>query len=95
MLEVLNCPTVVYFVGHEDVWHGFIDILFSSHTGISESIATVPESLSPSISPLDSETEGIFCYSDGFFVSVPQESKTHTANATFDHLCGVHKLFGK
>lgn len=59
----------MYFLGHEDVWHGFIDILFSSHTGISESIATVPESLSPSISPLDSETEGIYCYSDGFFVS--------------------------
>lgn len=23
------------------------------------------------------------------------EPTTHTANATFDHLCGVHKLFGK
>lgn len=90
----------MYFLGHEDVWHGFIDILFSSHTGISESIATVPELLSPSISPLDSETEGTYCYSD---VSLSQAKKifnsseptTHTANATFDHLCGVHKLFGK
>nr|XP_034308692.1 uncharacterized protein LOC117683513 isoform X1 [Crassostrea gigas] len=44
-------------IGHEDVWHGFIDILFSSHTRIPESIATVTETLSPSTSPLDSETK--------------------------------------
>ena len=27
-------------LGHEDVWHGFIDIVFSSHTGQLECIAT-------------------------------------------------------
>lgn len=85
----------MYFVGHEDVWHGFIDILFSSHTGISESIATVSESLSPSISPLDSETEGTFCYSDGFFVLAKifssSEPKAHRANAMA--ICAVYINF--
>ena len=28
------------YLGHEDVWHGYIDIVFSSHVGIPECIAT-------------------------------------------------------
>nr|XP_022288113.1 uncharacterized protein LOC111100476 isoform X3 [Crassostrea virginica] len=31
-------------IGHEEVWHGFIDIIFSSHAGIPETAASVVDS---------------------------------------------------
>lgn len=38
------------FLGHQDVWHGYTDIVFQSHAGIPECIATTQVSSLSSLS---------------------------------------------
>jgi hypothetical protein len=49
-------------LGHEEIWHGFIDIIFSSHTGKQECIAMaqiprVSSEMSPQAVPSQSSPD--------------------------------------
>ena len=46
-------------LGHEEIWHGFIDIIFSSHTGKQECIAMaqIPRVSSPQAVPSQSSPD--------------------------------------